>query len=351
MTLSEIVWEIQAKHHQARESETPDPNSLVPGIIVPGLTMLVAKQPRTRITSLSLGLALEVARGGQVFGVELKAHGVIYMAPKAAKARLRGHLEKLLQGAQCPARLEIVFHSSTHLDEQILQELEKRLAANPEIRLVVLEMFPHRKPRNNDPDAGEITKLKSLAARHQLALVVVQDLGQIGSANFYPDWAGSAWIQAVDNLAILERRPYQRGATLRISGRIFKKIEIAFNQVTGRWEVPSPEKQWHLTQAQEEIVAVFREHPGIWDLQLIAALLGKKNTTVSNLLAQLRRAGIIRRVSYGNYALTEYPPAPWEALGRLSKKRRRGVTREEFKAFLKKGLYQIAMLEAKAKKF
>ncbi|MCX5890428.1 MAG: AAA family ATPase [Deltaproteobacteria bacterium] len=316
---------------EVREGETPQATSIVPGFISPGVTVMVA-EPKMGMPILGLGLALEVARGGKVFGTEVKAQQVLYLAPKATEPRTRERLKKMLQGADCPVRLEMVF-KSMHLDEPGFEELEARLTANPETRLVFIEMYRSRKQRPDEAGQEQFSRLKSIATSYQIALVVVHHPQQAGLADFFDPASGSTrMIVAIDTFAILDRRPYQRGATLSILGRNRKRLELALNKTTGGWEGPSPGRESRLTQARQEIVTLFREKPGVWRHQAIVEELGKSKTNVANLLTQLRKQGIIRKPYHGHYCLMDYSHKPWQVEGRISKKRQRMMTPEELDA-------------------
>ncbi len=335
MTLVESIQKNMEKRNEPQEGETPHP---IPALIAPGMTMMVAK-PKIGLPILSLGLALEVARGGKVIGREVKAQKILYLAPRAAELQIRGRLGKMLQGEECPAWLEMAFKSMP-LDEHGFRELEARLSADPEIRLVFLETFRHRGQRDEGLGYEEMAKLKSLTVRHQIALVVVQPLDQVDT---YLACLATGLKGGIDTLAVLQHRPYQRGATLQLMGRICRSLELVFNQQMGCWEDSSQEKARGLTQAREEILAFFRDNPGVWELQLIAAALDKNKTNIANLLAHLQKDGIIRKAYYGHYCLVDYSPEAWEMGGRISKQRVRSMTPEERDALIETLLEKVLM--------
>lgn len=315
---------------ELRKGEIPQP-TIVSGFISPGLTVLV-NEPKMGMPILCLGVALEVARGGKVFGTEVKAQEVLYLAPKANKPRLRERLKKMLQDAECPAQFELVFKAK-RLDEQDLEELEDRLTANPKIRLVVIDTlarFRSRKQQHDADDYEETAKLKAIADRHQIALVMMHHPRQDGLADFYNPVRGL--IGTVDTIAILERMRYQRGATLSIYGLNCQTIDLALNKTTACWEVLSQQVTWRLTQARQEIMELFRQEPRAWTLQDIAETLGKKKTNVANMLAKLMEQRVLRKPFYGIYCLLEGPSVAWQAEGRISKKRLRGMTVAELDA-------------------
>jgi RecA-family ATPase len=316
---------------EVRSAETPQPTSIVPGFIYTGVTMLI-NDPKMGMPSLCLGMALEVARGGQVFGMDVKDQDVLYLAPAATEPRLGSRLNKMLQDTGWPARFELVFKAK-RLDEPDLEELEERLTTNPQIRLVVIDnlaRFRSRKQQNDDADYEEIARLKAIADRHTIALVLVHHQRQAGLADFFAPAGGL--IETVDTLAILERRPYQRGATLRISGHHCKRMDLALNKTTGCWELSSQQIAWRLTQARQEIRELFRQEPRAWTVQEIAKTLGKKKTNVANILAKLVKQRILWKPLYGIYCLLEGPSVAWQAEGRISKKRLRGMTVAELDA-------------------
>ncbi len=307
MTLVESIQKNMEKRNEPWEGESPHP---IPALIAPGMTMLVAK-PKIGLPILALGLALEVARGGKVFGKEVKAQKVLYLAPQAAELKIRERLGKMLKGEEYPARLEMAFKSMP-LDEHGFRELEAMLSSDPEIRLVFLETFRHRRQRDEGLGYGEMAKLKSLTVRHQIALVVVQPLDQIDP---YLDCLATGLKGGIDTLAVLQHRRWQRGATLQLSGRIFRKLELVFNQQQGCWEDLSQGKARRLTQAREEILAFFRDNPGVGASSSLPRPWAKTRPTSPTFSPNCRKMGLSARPVMGIIAwrITPLKPGKWGA--------------------------------------
>ena len=72
---------------QLRRLGAYDASNLIPGILFPGLTLLVGK-PKTGKSFLCLELALGVASGGKVLGREVAAQEVVYLALEDTQERM-----------------------------------------------------------------------------------------------------------------------------------------------------------------------------------------------------------------------------------------------------------------------
>lgn len=79
---------------------------------------------------------------------------------------------------------------------------------------------------------------------------------------------------------------------------------------------------------------LFRKETRLRGLQAIAEAVGKNKTNVANLLAKLLKQRVLGKAGDGLYYLLEGPSVAWQAKGRLSKQRLRGMTREELDAVM-----------------
>jgi Mn-dependent DtxR family transcriptional regulator len=78
---------------------------------------------------------------------------------------------------------------------------------------------------------------------------------------------------------------------------------LIFDEETGIWEVQEHAERSHLTPERQEIVDLLKKTPGPWRLLEIAKALGKKRSTLVNLMNSLIEQRIAERIRYGQYQL------------------------------------------------
>ena len=292
---------------QLMERKSSRPTILVPGLISQGLTLLAGK-PKLGKSLLSLGLALGVARGGEVLGREVEAQEVLYLALETTNEQMQERLTKMLQEDPLPQGLYLGY-SGWAKEGAELEELEQWLRDYPAIRLVIIDIlakFGSWKQGNYNSDYQEMAKFKALADRSGISLILVHHERKNGARNRFDRVSGSTGLTgAVDTLITLERQLPQKEGTLFISGRDLPDTEIPMilNSLTGSWEVRKPGQVNNLTPERQEVVDLLKTASGPLGLQDIAMALGKKKANVANLLKKLVDRGPVEKVRYGKYQL------------------------------------------------
>lgn len=291
---------------QIMNLDSSQPTAIVPGIISPGVTLLVSK-PKIGKSYLCLHIGLGVASGGQVLGIEVAAQDVLYLALEDTPWLMKERLNKMLRGATAPSRLHIKFTSPP--GKAGLDDLQRWLDTRPETKLVIVDILTkicELKPGNYHGDYGIISQFKSIAERYKIAIVLVHHLRKTGAKDELDLVSGSTGLTgAVDTIALLRRKRLQEKATLLISGRNQKEVELAlrFDETTGIWEPREPGEENQLTPERLEIVDLLKKAPGPLRLQEIAQALGKKSANVANLMNNLIKQGLAEKVQYGYYQL------------------------------------------------
>lgn len=307
-------------------SQITQTTTIVPGIISQGVTLLVSK-PKIGKSYLCLHIGLGVASGGKVLGIEVAAHDVLYMALEDKIADMKQRLQKLLGSAPAPDRLKIIFQWAP-LGKGGLENLEEWLVKNPETRLVMIDILGKicdLNQGNYKADYEIISKFKYIAARYNIAIVLVHHLRKTGARDEFDQVSGSTGLTgAVDTIVRLNRKRLQPAATLLISGRNQKEVELAlrFDEATGIWERQEQTEENHLTPERHEIVELLKKAPDPLRLQDIAQALGKKRANVGNLMNKLIKQGIAEKISYGRYQLQGGPATGSGVTSKLVDKRR-----------------------------
>jgi len=300
--------------------EIPTPAAIVPGLILPGLTLLVAR-PKIGKTWLALNLAVGVANGNQVLDIEGGApQGVLYLALEEADRRVRARLRKMLGEAPPPASLHFAFHWP-RLDQGGLERLDTWLNTHPGTRLVVVDTLVRlrslrRQGSLYQADYAEIARFKAWADRRQIAAVLLHHTRKAESADWFNLVSGSTGLTAAaDTVMFLDRHRDFLEATLAIAGRDLEDrvLHLAFHRESGTWVVLQEVEEDHLTPDRRAVVQLLQQAEAPMKLKDIAAGLGKSKTNAANLLAALVRDGFVDKVSFGRYQMRPDPCATGEA--------------------------------------
>ena len=294
---------------QIMEQKFSKLSHIVPGVIPQGLTLLVSS-PKMGKSFLCLGLALAVASGGKVLGIDVEAHEVLYLALEDTEQRVHERLAKMLQGAAPPKQLHVTVRWIKG-DGNELTYLRHWLKENPGTRLIIIDTlakFCSWKQGNYNADYQEISKLKAIADGYKIALILVHHQRKTGATDMCDRVSGSNGLfGAADTLAILDGKRFQGEAALRITGRDLRNREIPlkFDDQTGYGEVREPGEGDNLTPERQEIVKLLRKVSMPYKLQYIAMALGKNTPNIANLLSGLIKQGNVEKVGYGKYQLKD----------------------------------------------
>lgn len=282
---------------------------IVPGVIPQGVTLLVAS-PKMGKSFLCLELALAVASGGKALGIEVEAHEVLYLALEDTAPRVQERLDKLLQGTLAPQQLHLSFNWAKGNGNDF-KHLDLWLEQHPGTKLIIIDTlvsFCSWKQGNYKADYQEISKFKSIADGHKIAIILVHHQRKTGATDRCERVSGSHGLfGAADTLAILDGQRSQGEATLRITGRDLKNTEIPlkFDDQTCRWEVREYGEGGNMTPERQKIMKFLEKASSPSRLQDIAAALGKKKPNINNLLSGLIKQGVVEKVRYGKYQLKD----------------------------------------------
>lgn len=281
---------------------------IVPGIIPQGVTLLVSS-PKQGKSFLCLELALAVATGGKVLGLDVEAHEVLYLALEDTRQRVHDRLANMLQGASAPEQLRFMFQWMRGNGSEF-NSLRQWLETYPGTRLIIIDTlvkFSSWKQNNYNADYQHISKFKAIADRYKIALILVHHLRKTEAKDICDRMSGSNGLLAgADTSVILDRQRFQGDATLRITGRDLANAEMAlkFNDQTCSWEVKEGEEN-NMTPERQEIVKLLKKASTPSRLQDIAMALGKNTSNIANLLSRLTKQGVLEKVSYGKYQIKD----------------------------------------------
>lgn len=213
------------------DTEFPEPNWAVKGIIPAGLTLLGGK-PKLGKSWLALQLAQAVSTGGLFAGIKVDPGSVFFLALEDSPRRLQDRLKK--QRAPKTAAIRFVTEWDV-LSEGGLRNLQNEVAINGYKLIIIDTLSRFIGGRIDQKDAGEVTEalgaLQHFAITQNIAIVIVdhhrKPMGQLEGDPIL-DLLGSVSKGGVGDCALgLYRARGQHGATLKMTGRDVQEREMS----------------------------------------------------------------------------------------------------------------------------
>ncbi len=281
-------------------ADWPEPRWAVPGLVAEGVTLL-AGQPKIGKSWLALNLAVSVATGGTALGkVAVDSGRVLYLALEDTPRRLASRLRKVLGRDGAPGLLafDTVWPALT---DGGTERLDRWLTAHPDARLVIVDVFARIRgasPNNNasayDADYLAMSRLKTLADRHAVALLVVHHTRKMAADDFLNEVSGTNGLAgSADAVLVLKRSRGQADAELNITGRDVDEAQYAltFAPEIGTWQMlDGPAGDYTLSDTRKAILDYLREHGGATPKQ-IADVLGIDHNTIKQRCWRMARDG------------------------------------------------------------
>jgi DNA-binding transcriptional ArsR family regulator len=274
---------------------------LYEGLLFDGLSMLFAK-PKAGKSWLTLQLAVDVAGGRAVDGLEALAHApVLYGALEEPARRTAARLRKLAQPGDWSANLHFFYDTLPLMGggaEQI-EELCRRIQP----RLLVLDtltaLVKSGSKRENDvfrSQYAEVSRIRKLTEDFGLAAILVHHARKGASDSAVEAVAGTGGVSAgVDCLWLLKRKP-EGEATLEVIGRESEEriLALHFEREPFGWRFLGDDAAQLLNIERRQILELLREDGALSPAQ-IAAELGKSRPAVRMLLKRMRDDAQVRK--------------------------------------------------------
>jgi hypothetical protein len=284
------------------EARFDPPRWAIPGVLPSGLTIL-AGRPKLGKSWLALGWALDIARGAPILGkIQSTLGDTLYLALEDGPRRMQERIALMLGDAAWPSGITVITEWP-RLDDGGLVELEQRLMANPNLRMVVIDTFKRVRPiekgvqRLYDLDYDAIAPLAALARRHNVALVVVFHTRKGASDDPLEMVSGTLGLSgAADSVIVLRRERGQADASLFITGRDVEEQDLALKwekEDVLAWTLLGNAEQFRVTQERQAILDTVDTLPGLRPAE-IADALAKPRGAVRRLLFNMVRDGEIR---------------------------------------------------------
>jgi hypothetical protein len=297
--------------------EFPPLKWVIPGILPEGLTVLAGRIKLGK-SWLTQDWSTATAFGGFAMGsIACEQGDVLHLALEDSLPRLQRRQRSLLGDGPKPERVE--YNTNwPRLDQGGLEEIDAWAASVPKPRLVIVDTHKMiRRPQRNgeqlyDYDYSSAEPLRDLANRLSLSVVLIHHLNKSqGRDDPFDLVSGSNGLSAcADATLILDRNG--QGTTLYGRGRDIEEFEkaLSFDKTTGRWSVVGDAEEVHRSEERSAILFVLTKAGDPMGPKAIAAAANMKEGNVRFLLAQMMKAGQVKRQGYGLYTPTNTPNTP-----------------------------------------
>lgn len=293
------------------QMEIPEIVWMVDKLIVAGLTIIAGK-PKVGKSWFALQLILTTGAGTPFLGRQTEQCQVVYLALEDGPRRLQSRIKQLLAGSSVPDGI-LFFNDWLRLDKGGFDALERLFIENPKVRLLVVDVWqkirPIAKPKgatSYEVDYAEASKLKRLADRYQVALILITHLrkpGKSAGADIFDEVSGSTGITGcADSTLILTRFRNVADAELHITGRDVEeeKLALARDANTCRWVCLGSAEGIQKTPERQMILTAVEKLGAARPTQ-IAEAAGLDLQYCKNTLPKLLREGALEKVKHGLY--------------------------------------------------
>lgn len=281
--------------------------------LIPAGAVLLSGVFKIGKSFLVLQLMNCIARGEPFLGHGVAQGRVVYIALEDGPARIKERAARM--GIVLPD--EVTVFNTWLPGEDGLEALDAWLEKHPS-RLVAIDTLSRWQDdfRGSDiwaRDTKRIADLKLIADRHECSILIVHHRSKANRDDIHQSVAGTNALQgAADCSIILEKNRKEVMGKLSVVGRDIAEAELAieFDPATCTWRATGADPdEALLTPERQGILNAIRELGGSANTHQIAEKYGKSNSTVSEILGKLVRAGLIVSVGYGKYSVltTESP--------------------------------------------
>jgi hypothetical protein len=287
----------------------------IPQLIPEGLVVL-AGPPKIGKSLIIHRFALECARGGSVFGLDVEPRPSLYLALEDGDLRIQTRSRQLLQDKSIPRG----FHYILKVEPgQLIQTVRAFLDVHP-TGLVVVDTIgkvldkPQKGETTYDRDYRLTGALKAEADAHPGSTILANHHSRKSGAEDFVDMvSGTQGIAgAADTVVILSRKRGAVEGQIQITGRDVEEAEYALvlERPTG-WRLDGEDlmdaagtvhmRKSRLGERSLDVIAFVSEHPEGVNPAQVAAETGIPPAQVKVYLANTTEAGHIARISRGVY--------------------------------------------------
>lgn len=212
------------------------PTWAVPGVIPDGCCVL-AGHPKIGKSFLVLAIALAIADGGAVLGVDVAQRPVLYLALEDNERRLQKRARDILDGSPLPAEFHFITREHQKDALTVAQGWVKAYASRrPVVFVDTLEKIRPARSHNAYEDDYKIGGLLQTLEAPGGAVVAVHHSRKNSSEDFLEEVSGTLGLAgSVDTVIALKRARTRGEATLSVTGRDVEEMVYAVNFANGKW--------------------------------------------------------------------------------------------------------------------
>ncbi len=200
---------------------------VVKDLIPIGLTLL-AGSAKVGKSWLALWLAVQIAKGEEVWGYESVKYTTLYLAYEDNEIRIQNRLLDICDDAPknvyfCTEVSKLGGDLEARIDSFILEHRDTKL-----IIIDTLQTIRNVTESNYSNDYSDLTLLKNIADRYKIAIILIHHFRKQKDGDVFNQITGSTGLQgAVDNMFTLSSsKRGERMATLNCIGRDIEQREI-----------------------------------------------------------------------------------------------------------------------------
>ena len=213
---------------------------VVDTLISQGLHIL-AGSPKVGKSWLALWLAVAVAKGEPVWGMQVKQGTSLYLCLEDSQLRIQNRLFDVTEDA--PASVHFCTESCI-LGDGLMEQLEEFLREHPDTSLIIIDTLQMIRGTNYDNtyanDYRDLSPLKQLADAHGIAILLIHHLRKEKADDVFNRISGTTAISgAVDSsFTLVEEQRGSGRARLSCIGRDieYRELELCRNN-DNVWEV------------------------------------------------------------------------------------------------------------------
>jgi hypothetical protein len=234
----------------------------------------------------------------------------LYLALEDNQRRLKKRIDKIVQGAGAPERLEL--HTEwKRMDDGGLQDIEAWCKSVKEPRLIWIDTLAKIRPlagRNEQAytaDYRAIEGLQKLSGQYQVGVVLNHHLRKASSEDdAFDDVSGTLGLTgAADTIIIMKR--YAGMVKVFVRGRDIEEAEFAaeFNKDTCRWRLVGEANEVFRSEQRQAIATALKESDRSMSVsEIMAATERPDRNSTEVLLHKMERDGEVRHVGRGQWA-------------------------------------------------
>ena len=283
---------------------------IVPGYLTEGMYVL-AGAPKQGKSWLALNWMIAIGNGGNAMGsIPCEGGDVLGLMLEDNERRLQRRLRQM-RLMDLPERVTLLTEWP-NMDDGCIEEIEAWIAAVPNPRLVVVDVFARvkgsktGKETDYDFDYRQAAALQAIASQHNLAVLVIHHTRKMAADDPFDEVSGTRGLTgAADGVLVLKRDSGTQQPVLYGRGRDLEEVETAiqFDKDTGNWSVIG--EAWLVADTHErrEIQQVLGRSVDPMSPTEIGERIGKTRQNVQKMLTKMEDAGQVERISRGKYML------------------------------------------------